>query len=148
MLKLTKVYSNKLPNDVDEVMAVVKEIIGFIKKKFGPLKECNLFELKVILNEILINALEHGNQGRVDKYIKICAFVLDGRFVSIVVEDEGLGYNYPARLERSFSDVEADDICEVMENGRGILIINSLCKKVRMNEKGNRIAVIKELERI
>jgi serine/threonine-protein kinase RsbW len=38
-----------------------------------------------------------------------------------------------------------NDICNLEETGRGMIIVERLCDKVEVNRKGNRITVVKKL---
>jgi serine/threonine-protein kinase RsbW len=110
------------------------------------LSEGSLFELKVVLSEIVLNAVKHGNKENENKLVKIAVFLVDNRFISFVVEDEGCGYDLEFVSKARQSILDEDNYLNIMESGRGIHLVNNLCDKVKVNSKGNRISVLKKIE--
>ncbi len=108
------------------------------------LAECNRYfeltgvtepsALDLVLQELLVNAIRHGNRNEVSKVVKCRIASVEGRVFEIVVEDEGGGFDYrklrmglpkdPRRVDR-----------------RGYLLINALAERVEFNETGNRVTV-------
>jgi len=144
-LRITRICYLRLPSNIHLATEGINDIINYIDEEYGPLNDTSLFELKVVLNEIILNAVRHGNKEDEEKLVKIAVFIIDETFVGIVVEDEGNGYDVK-ELPRENNFFGADDISEIDEHGRGILIVNSLCEKVKVNQKGNRISVLKKIE--
>ncbi len=147
-MKITKIYSERLPSSLHKVGGVISEIINYIDLNYGPVNEGSLFELKVVLSEIVLNAVKHGNKENENKMVKIDVFIIENTYISFVVEDEGNGYDlkYLSKNKSVISD--EDDLFNIMESGRGILLVNSLCEKVKVNARGNRISVIKKIEHV
>ena len=81
-----------------------------------------LFNIKIILNELIINGIKHGNCCNKDKkvYIKL---IIDDKFFDITVKDEGAGFKYCKNLSP----------CEYMECGRGLLIVEGLSDSFCVN---------------
>ncbi len=140
-------YDSKIPSDIRYIEPTVTEIICCFQKDKGVPDEDDLFELKVMLNDLLINAISHGNKGEVNKYVKISAGLTKRRYAFIQVEDEGEGYDYKAVLMQNKISIEAKSMCDIMENGRGMLIISNLCDKIKYNKKGNKIQIYKKLSK-
>lgn len=145
MFKIMKTYDGSISSNINNVGATVKDIINSVKAAYGPLDEDTLFELTVVLNEILLNAVKHGNKQDETKQVKIAAGIDKSGFACFIVEDEGCGYDYDSLCSRKTGCDEGDDICSIMESGRGIMIVKNLCDKVRVNSKGNKIVVMKKL---
>jgi anti-sigma regulatory factor (Ser/Thr protein kinase) len=95
-------------------------------------------EFKVIVRELLNNAISHGNREIAEKVITLRIEYLGARRFKIVVEDQGRGFNY-----RNITM----DIPENTENIRrkGYVLINAFSKRIEFNEKGNRISVYTEI---
>ncbi|WP_235715943.1 ATP-binding protein [Acetivibrio cellulolyticus] len=138
MLKLCDL---KIASELCNIRNSVNNIVGFILESHGPLKEDTLFELKVVLNELLQNAIKHGNKEDSAKQVKIRTGI-SKNYVYFIIEDEGEGFerNCIVRPEN------LTELCELKEGGRGLLIVRNLCDSVKYNFKGNKIVVLKSLD--
>jgi len=114
---------------------------------YGAIEECTLFELKVILNELILNAIKHGNKNDCSKYVKILAGLTKNDNAVVLVEDSGTGFDYNYILNEIEKCCELDDICNMKETGRGILIVKKLSNGMKYNYKGNRVIISKKLIR-
>ncbi|NTV88996.1 MAG: ATP-binding protein, partial [Clostridiales bacterium] len=134
-MKITKIYCVRLPSNIQRVGEAVNEIIDHIDCNHGPLNEGSLFELKVVLSEIVLNAVKHGNKENENKIVKIAVYIVDDSFISFVVEDEGTGYDLNCLPDPQNIIEGEEDLYDIMESGRGILLVNSLCDKVKVNAR-------------
>jgi len=116
-------------------------------------------KLQLVLCEIITNAIDHGVLGLssalknkpngFDRYIverqKTLASLTDGwisvsvdqsaaNLIQIVVQDSGAGFDFKNHVPQAQSDM-------LSLGGRGLLIINSLCKTVEHTGNGNCIVV-------
>lgn len=139
------IYSTSVPSSLNSISKVVDEFVCNLRNSYGKVSECTLFELKVILNEVLINAIRHGNGEDISKCVKVDARITGQGTISIIVEDEGGGYdfNHICNNRKPLCD-EADPL-GMCENGRGIMIVRSLCDNVKVNAKGNKIILAKKI---
>jgi Anti-sigma regulatory factor (Ser/Thr protein kinase) len=121
----------------------VGEVISKLEDNLVSLEDPELFNIKVILNELLVNSIRHGCKSDINKAVSInCLIREDGRLV-LRISDEGNGYDYCNILKQELCDVFSLDN-NLKECGRGILIVRSLCENLNFNSKGNVIeAVIK-----
>lgn len=142
MLKLLK-YKKEIPSDTSCICDLISGILAFIQDSHGPIDDCVEFELKVILNELILNAVKHGNKYVYSKKVKASVSTTREGYVSFLIEDEGEGYDYQCRLNNSQDAL--DDICNLKETGRGILIVSNLCDKIKFNKKGNRVLALKRI---
>ena len=145
-MKSLYVYSGFVPSSIDNIRVVIKELICNIQNYYGVLEDSILFELKVILNELLVNAIKHGNLEDVSKNVKIDAGIDLNDNLFIIIEDEGCGYDYD-RICGCIGPFCEDTQQDITESGRGILILKSLCDKVRVNSKGNKTVILKRIMR-
>ena len=141
-MKVSKLCDLRINSRLCNICDFVNNIVELILKSHGPLREDVIFEIKVILNELLQNAIKHGNKEDSSKQVKVRIGV-DNSFVYFIVEDEGEGFDVKFC---SHKHKEIMNICDMEENGRGMLIVENLCDKVRYNTKGNKIVVLKNLE--
>lgn len=92
-----------------------------------------LFDIKVILNELVINGAMHGNKEDLDK--KVCLkLILDSDSLKIIVKDEGRGVDFDTALY---------DCTQKNCSGRGLLIVEALTDQLILNE--NEVIAIKNL---
>lgn len=96
------------------------------------------FELYMVLDELLINAAEHGNAFNPDKKVRVSWAVTPYK-IEIVAEDEGRGFDWKAILR------EKEKISLYHKRGRGLQIMQKLFDKLEYNEKGNRCRLVKYL---
>lgn len=146
VVKTLKFYSCSIPSKIDCVCAAVKGVIGYFAQAYELIDETTIFELKVILNELIVNAIKHGNGEDPAKSVKIVAGFSKDNQLFIIVEDQGEGYDYSYMAAGGSKTGEAGDICSLKETGRGIVIVNSLCDKVKLSKKGNKVLVLKSFK--
>lgn len=95
-------------------------------------------EFKLLLRELLINAIEHGNQNNPKLNINCAVNRLQHKRFKITVKDEGNGFDYN-NLETSFPDPT-----ELRE--RGYPIIHSIADNIEFNAKGNSVTAYINIE--
>lgn len=141
MLKLLK-YKNEIHSDICNICGSVTDILNFIEQTNGQLDSCIEFELKVILNELMINAIKHGNNCDPLKKVKTSVKITKGKYMVVLIEDEGEGYDY--KLKCNKTNV-SDAFLEMKETGRGLFIVSNLCDRIKFNKKGNKVIALKKL---
>lgn len=132
-MKSTLLFDECLTTDINNIQKSVSEIL---KKLVNYTNEDTIFEIKVVLNEILNNAIIHGNDKNADKNIYIKSGVCCDNFW-VIVKDEGKGFDYCFCKEKSHS--------KFSDCGRGLTIINRLCDTVKVNNEGNKFVVVKKI---
>ncbi len=90
-------------------------------------------DLNLILDEAIINAMEHGNRWNPEKeiMIKVC---LQGSSAEVIIGDEGEGFEHPG---------EQHAVCNVRDlgiRGRGIHLIQNLSNSEWLNN-GNTLKI-------
>ncbi|WAM31348.1 ATP-binding protein [Caldicellulosiruptor naganoensis] len=128
------------------VKTIEKEILSFLMREADVTAE-ELLEFKLIVNELLINAIIHGNKGDSSKSVKVKIGVVDKKLSYIVVEDEGEGFDIEEVFKEYTPYVEGEKIEDLYEFGRGLMIVSSLCERVKQNQKGNKIVALRRLKR-
>jgi serine/threonine-protein kinase RsbW len=120
---------NSLPSHVDIVSPFVDQLMRFIARFRGA--DANSFEIELALREALVNAIIHGNQEDPHKrvYVK-CRCMTDGE-VSIMVEDEGHGFEYDAVPDPTSPDNR------LRTHGRGIYLLRTLMDEVDFEQGGS-----------
>jgi len=127
-------FSFEIPSDPKYIKKASSRLLGALKKL--KLSEEDVFDIRLCLEEAVINAVKHGN--KLDKKLPVaidCKF--SDRKVEITVRDKGKGFNYGAIPDpRSAANV-------LKHGGRGIFLIKNLMDKVKYNGGGNEIKMIK-----
>jgi len=144
-LKTLKTYNSKVSSKKENICSLVKDVVKFLCDSSDTINEDILFEIKVILNELLQNAIKHGNKEDSSKSVEVSVGITANNHAYFIVEDEGEGYDRESACEKQYDPVEMPDICDLKESGRGILIVRSLCDKIIFNKKGNKVIVFKKL---
>lgn len=111
-------------------------IINLIKDSLSKIEgktEIDENDLNLILDEALINAMEHGNRWDPEKDIMI-RIIFKGDTVEVIIEDEGDGFDYCDKKNRD-NKPNALDL-----RGRGIFLINKLSNTEWIN-KGNTVKI-------
>ena len=96
--------------------------------------ESEAIGVKVILRELLMNAVIHGNGSNGELLVRSAIEHLGDKDFKIWVEDEGSGFDYG-----NITDIDQD--FQYPKKRRGYLLINRLSDRIRFNEKGNRVTV-------
>ena len=125
----------KFKGFVDGGLSLIKNFLDSAMKDLNPFirDQEKLFDIKVILNELVVNGAMHGNEEDLNK--KVCLkLILDRDSLKIIVKDEGRGVNFDTALY---------DCTQKRCNGRGLLIVEALTDQLILNE--NEVIAIKKL---
>ena len=125
-----------IPSDLKSVKKVVAEILTCLKKQKAD--EADVFDIRLSLEEALINAIKYGNKQDEAAPVLI-DFEYDDHKVGISIEDKGKGFDY----ERVPDPTKEDNLLK--GSGRGVFLIRHLMDSVKYNKKGNRISMVKYL---
>ena len=122
-------YNTEIKSNFADKEIVIDEIRTFFISN-SVFLVLDAFELRLILDETISNAVEHGNRFSSNKIVKIKIIVSkDG--VDIFVKDEGIGFEF----EDIFLDVSTN---VVRRRGRGLKIVKKFAK-IEWNAIGNEI---------
>ena len=120
---------HSLINNIDYVTKQIKAISEYFK-----LDEQTVFYLNLILRELMLNAIEHGNQENYDKIVEIIfSLHLLDKICILSIKDEGDGFDWKAFSKK----IGNEDI--LRNRHRGILIVENLAEKIKINK--NKISV-------
>lgn len=138
-----RIYGEDINTSAYEVCKEVKNILDILRIKYS-LDSEQCFDIKVILCELLQNAIKHGNDFDLNKKIHLDLWIDEAtRVLGITVKDQGSGFNPPRREELYYS-LDSDPV-NMDESGRGLFIVNELCDCMEFNEEGNTVTVLKRL---
>jgi len=123
--------SKKIRQVADEVIVLLKDL---------QVDESDIFDIRLCLEEALINAIKYGNRFDKDLEVFIELTYADSK-ISISVEDRGEGFDH-----HKVPDPTKEENL-LMGNGRGVFLIKHLMDEVKFNERGNRLTMIKHINK-
>lgn len=141
-----KAVTYSIKDDIKGLACSIKTILSYIQSE-QPINEDTLFEIKVILNELIINAICHGNNCDDNKgaIVTIRIFNFEqGSYLYISVEDEGCGFEENIDLGKLGDYVKGKNN-SFNEHGRGLIIVEQLSDRLKFSRCRNRVIVIKKL---
>lgn len=111
---------------------MIKNFVEDVLKKLEKLIDDNdiMFDIKLILNELIINGVLHGNNCISTKCVKL-DLEIKGNKITIQVQDEGQGIDY---------DLKSYNPNDLKCCGRGLVIVNGLSDEFYI-EKNKVVAV-------
>ncbi|AGI40330.1 anti-sigma regulator [Thermoclostridium stercorarium subsp. stercorarium DSM 8532] len=142
-MKVRKIYRGFILNDVNAVCETVRNIISYLENSLG-IDSDQCFDIKIILNELLQNAIEHGNLLDCNKKVYMDVCIRESDVLNITIKDQGQGFDVRKVLDMKNNQTECD-ILDLPECGRGLQIVKSLCDDITFNQRGNCIRVTKRL---
>ena len=127
----------QVASDLAVVQKTSQQVLSFLKPL--SLSEGALFDIRLCLEEALINAMKYGNALRKDLEVEL---EVEGspEEVRITVQDQGPGFDV-AKLEDCTQEKNL-----FLNHGRGVYLMHQLMDEVRYNEKGNKLLMIKSLK--
>ena len=100
----------------------------------------DLLDIRLCLEEALINAIKYGNKLQPDLSIEI-TYSIDNNILKITVLDQGKGFDH-----KNLPDPTLEENLQELK-GRGVYLIRRLMDEVIFNEVGNQITMMKNLKK-
>lgn len=127
----------QIPSDLGLVQKASSEVLTFLKPL--QLSENDLFDVRLCLEEALINGMKYGH--KLKKELSVSLFVeASSSKLTLTVEDQGPGFNYKALEDCT----EENNLLK--NSGRGVYLIRRLMDEVNYNAKGNSVQMVKYLK--
>lgn len=101
-------------------------------------------DLRLGLQEALVNAAKHGNNLDPSKTVLVEFFVLNDQYWWII-SDQGTGFSPGCSCSGSL-DTHSDDINEIGECGRGLYILHQIFDQVHWNHSGTELRLCKQVK--
>lgn len=121
---------------LEEIPVATRRVFDF----FAPLNlsESDRFDLRLCFEEILINAMKHGNGYRRDTPVRVL-LTRNGGEIRIRVQDQGKGFDA--------TQVKDPTECDNIEaySGRGVYLVKHLMDRVEYGGGGNSVEITKRL---
>ena len=117
-----------MPSEINAISGAVDWLMSMIQEcNCVPGDEC---DVEIALREALANAVLHGNRQDAEKKVQINCRIQFGGEVSIIVTDEGKGFD-----SNKVTDPTAS-ISRESEHGRGIYLMRTLMDEVHFERGG------------
>lgn len=116
-------------------LGLVKNFVENILEKLNEIidNKDTIFEIRLIINELIINGIFHGNEYVESKMVQIYIELKKDKII-MNVKDEGTGINY---------DFSSYNPCELKCRGRGLILVKGLSDELILDR--NAITAVKYL---
>lgn len=116
MYRFDETAKGTMENINDMTMRFMGDISSYLQD------EKTLYDLRLIVTELMVNGVRHGNMENFNKLIRLCAVLSDDK-VTIKVKDQGSGIQEHKCNCSDFSKT----------NGRGLFIVEHIADKIFYN---------------
>ena len=128
-----------LPSQLNLVSEFILCVLDALQKE-GPFPEDDVYQIRLILEEAITNAMRHGNKLNPQLNVDIKIRCHNGR-LTMDIKDQGPGFDFknvpnPTRNERL-----------LLTSGRGVFLIKKYVDEVKFYDHGSGIRLIKTLKR-
>jgi len=116
-MKVRKIYRGFIVNDAEAVCEAVRSIISCLENSFG-INSDQSFDIRIILSELLQNAIEHGNllDCSTKVYMDVC--IRDRDNLNITIKDKGQGFDARRHFDMNNNKVACStDVFEIPDFG-------------------------------
>ena len=134
-LEIIDKFETKIASSIEQMHQIQAEVSEFIAPYYEiPDLICIAFQ------EIVTNAIEHGNNFDTSKQVEI-EIEVTKTYIKAIITDEGEGFAWQKKIKQKL-DIESE-FESGSERGRGIKITNKLYDAIWYNEKGNQAYLFK-----
>ena len=124
-----------MPSRVDHIKDAVQNAVSAISNAVIKLKD--EFGLQLALYECITNAAVHGNKLDPRKSVTV-RITLSGETLSIVIADQGAGFDWKEKLKAPLADPECP-------SGRGLRLMSNFGFTLSYNDTGNVLTLEKNI---
>lgn len=121
-------FKKTFPSQISHLKPALEEILDYLSHSFPFFSSEDYFDCKLIYDELLVNAIIHGNKNNEKKQVSVTIDIINDNSFSCIIEDEGNGFNY----EDLMNKISSKDAL-YLERGRGIQLVKSLTNELNYN---------------
>jgi serine/threonine-protein kinase RsbW len=132
-------YEWHIKSNTAHVPPLVREVLAYVNRRFDNLTQEEHGDIKLVLNELMFNAVLHGNRADESKQVRV-SLTTTRKLVCISIEDEGPGFDSEAAL----LNMRREDSLR-METGRGMALASALADEVTYSQDGRRVTFLKRI---
>ena len=123
-----------IPSDLNEARQLEERLLEEVARHgYG---QGDVFAVKLALEEVLVNAIKHGNKYDSNKSVHV-AHEIDEHQAVFTITDEGEGFR-PADVPDPTADENLEKPC-----GRGLMLMRAFMDEVSYNDRGNQVRLMK-----
>lgn len=135
-MKSNAKFEKVINSSIYEIKLLVTEALRFVDS-IGSYSDDKRTTARLVISELLINALYHGNKNNIIKKIKLTMIPIKRDRILVQVEDEGKGLNKKVlRAKKKLTDRKRPILDE---SGRGLLLISQLSGSIFTKREGKRV---------
>ena len=142
-MKSVKKFEKTVNSEMYEVRLLITEAMQHIDL-IENVSDEKRNDIRLVISELLINALYHGNKNRSSKKIRLSVELFGSDFIIVQVEDEGKGLN--RRLLKEKRTLAEKRKSSTEEGGRGLMLISGITGSLFTRCEGRRVCVKIKLE--
>ncbi len=132
--RLTLAVQMVIPSDLNEARQLEERLLEEVARHgYG---QGDVFAVKLALEEVLINAIKHGNKYDSNKSVNV-AHEIDEHQAVFTITDEGEGFR-PTDVPDPTADENLEKPC-----GRGLMLMRAFMDEVSYNDRGNQVRLMK-----
>ncbi len=123
-----------IPSDLNEARQLEERLLEEVVRH--GYSQGDVFAVKLALEEVLVNAIKHGNKYDSNKSVNV-AHEIDEHQAVFTITDEGKGFR-PADVPDPTADENLEKPC-----GRGLMLMRAFMDEVSYNDRGNQVRLMK-----
>ena len=135
-----EIISASLPSRFDVISDFIAKALEALKQRII-LTEQEIFDIKLVLEESITNAVKHGNKFNEKLEVRIEIF-LEENLLTIEVRDQGPGFD----VKKIPDPTKKEGLMRT--SGRGVFLIKKLMDRVEYLGNGREIKMVKKLSKI
>ncbi|OQY09798.1 MAG: hypothetical protein B6I28_02330, partial [Fusobacteriia bacterium 4572_132] len=137
-IKITKL-AQRVEMTTIVINSFIEQINNIKEKILEKLRECEfgidkIRDMNLVLDELLLNAIEYGNKNNKEKKIYIEYKIIKGEKIYLSIEDEGEGFDYQNYIDSK----------KISGSGRGIYIVKKMVDSIKYTNNGKKVEIIKK----
>jgi len=123
-----------VPGTAGSIDKIINSIVNLVSLTGASHDFLNI-DLPLVLDELLRNAVKHGNKNDSQKKVTVNLSLQDKQLF-LEIEDEGCGF------ELTKLDSGAANSNHYSGSGRGLLMVGGYCKKIDFTNQGSKVQVL------
>jgi anti-sigma regulatory factor (Ser/Thr protein kinase) len=132
-------YEWHITSNTAHVPPLVREVLDALRERFDNLTLEEHGDIKLVLNELMFNAVLHGNHADESKHVRV-NLTTTRKLVCISIEDEGCGFD----SEEALRNMQREDSLR-LETGRGMALASALADEVIYSDEGRKVTFLKRI---
>ena len=134
---MLKIYErrNALEIIISSESSLIKSVVRVSREFFADIYPERMADLEIVLRELILNAIRHGNRERSDKLIKIKIVPGSSSILQISVQDQGQGFDFRA-VDLNLPSTG------ITSSNRGLKLVNALSNSLGYDIEERRITAL------